>query len=111
MSKGFRLEFEEPPKAEREGREPSPIYKDTINAFLDSGKDYAKLDVQGKLSKLQGKNPLQSIRIGLSNAIKKSKADDKVKVITRKNSIYLVTKVYSEKQKWAWKTTRKSKNK
>lgn len=109
MSKGFRLEFEKPPKAEREGREPSPLYRDTISAFLASGKDYAKLDVQGKLNELKGENPLQSIRLGLSNAIRKAKAVNKVKAITRKNNIYLVTKAYSDKQGWTWKAPRRKK--
>ena len=110
VKESFAFEFEEPPKTERKGREPNPIYKNTVNAFLGTGRDWAKVTIpKEKLDKSVAVKPILSFMSGLTNAIKNMKAEHKVKAIVRKDKLYLITKKYSDEQKWTWKVTRKKK--
>jgi len=99
-NKAYKLDFEaEPPKTKRKGRG-KPEYKDTIDAFVRSGKEYAKIEVPES-------EKLSNVQLGLRSAIKRMGKAEEVKPITRKKELYLVTRAYSDKQKWKWKIIRK----
>ena len=101
--KAYTLDFEEePPKAERKGREPSIEYTGTIDAFISSGREFAKVEIPA------GKK-LSVAQAGLRSAIRRMGKSNEVKTITRKKKLYLIAKPYSDKRKWTWKKERKKK--
>lgn len=103
-TKAYTLNFEaEPPKTERKGRG-KPEYKNTIDAFVLSEKDYAKVEIPRGTK-------LFNVQLGLRSAIKRMGKAEEVKPITRKKELYLVTRAYSDKQKWKWTIIRKKKEK
>jgi len=108
--KAFSLEFEKPPKAEREGvgKQPNPLYTNTIDDFVNTKREYAKITIpKEEMDKSEAEKPLLTFKSGLASAIKRKKLDNRIKVITRKENLYLITKAYSDEQGWKWKVTRK----
>lgn len=97
--KAYKLDFEkEPPKAERKGRGKEE-YIGTVQAFLESGGDYAKIEVP------KGEK-ISNVFLGLKNAIRRMGRTEEFKAIRRKGALFLVTKAYSDKRGWKWKIER-----
>ena len=102
--RGFELDFDvELPERRRVGRERTE-YKVTIEEFLNSEKDYARVKVP-KDEKIK----LSSLRLGFKNAINKLEVSDKAKPVMLEGKLYLVTKSYSDKKSWIWTAKRKPK--
>jgi len=102
-SKAYELDFsEEPPKAERKGIQPKAEYKETIDAFVNSGKPFGKIEKPKDVK-------LTTVRAGLDSAIKRMGKSNEVKIIVRKKTLYLISKDYADKRKWVWKVERKKK--
>ena len=102
-SKAYGLDFEtEPPKAERGKGRGKAEYKGTIDAFVKSGRKFAKI-------KLPTDVKLINVRAGLKSAIRRMGKSGEVKIIVRKKTLYLISKNYADKRKWIWKIERKKK--
>ena len=98
------LNFEKkPPKSEKGGKGViNPIYEPQVKAFMESNRDWASVEGVPK-------DKLSSVSAGLRSAITRLGKENQIKPIIRKDSLYLITKAYSDKQKWTWKATRKKK--
>ena len=102
-SKAYGLDFEtEPPKAERGKGRGKEEYRGTIDAFVSSGKQFAKIEIPTDVQ-------LINVRAGLKSAIRRMGKSDQVKIIVRKKTLYLIAKNYADKRKWVWKVERKKK--
>jgi len=100
--KAYGLNFEtEPPKAERKGKGKAE-YKETIDAFVRSGKQFAKIEIPKDAK-------LLNVHVGLKSAIRRIGKSNEIKIIKRKKALYLITRSYSDKRKWIWKIVRKKK--
>jgi len=99
----YGLDFEtEPPKAERGKGRGKAEYKGTIDAFVSSGKQFAKIQIPRDVK-------LTNVRAGLKSAIRRMEKSGEVKIIVRKKTLYLISKDYADKRKWVWKVERKKK--
>ena len=87
------------PKTERKGIR-KPEYDNTIEIFLRSKNDYAEV-------KVPKDEKLSNVQIGLKTAIERAEKSDIIKAVRRKGKLYLITKVYSDKQGWKWTIKRK----
>jgi len=86
----------EPPKSEKGGEGViNPIYEQQVRAFIESDKDWASVEGVPK-------DKIITVSAGLKSAIKRLGKEEDVKPIIRKDSLYLITRKYSEDQKWKW---------
>ena len=106
LNLNLSLNFDkEPPKTEKGGKgRANPIYEPQVKAFMESNRDWASVEGIPKEN-------LNSVSAGLRSAIARLGKEDQIKSIIRKNGLYLITKKYSDEQKWKWKAKRKTEGK
>lgn len=93
--KSYELIFEKPPKPERK-RKGKPEYSNTIDSFIASEQPYAKIEVPTG-------EKVSNVQIGLKHSILRKGKANEIKIVKRKGSLYLITRSYSDKEKWTWR--------